>query len=102
MTAADEEGRRRAERARRVALFRYELTQDVIDARLSSQQRGPLVRAIAAREHDGPFGEKGRGVAADHRPVVSVVESGRVRRTGAQPGEADPADPGRGAGPSRR
>jgi putative transposase len=58
LTAADEEARRRAERARRVALFRYELIQDVIDVRLSTKQRGPLVRAIAAREHDGPFGEK--------------------------------------------
>lgn len=58
MIAADEEARRRAERARRVALFRYELIQDVIDVRLSTKQRGPLVRAIAAKEHDGPFGEK--------------------------------------------
>jgi len=58
LTAADEEARRRAERACRVALFRYELIQDVIDVRLSTKQRGPLVRAIAAREHDGPFGEK--------------------------------------------
>ena len=60
MTAADEEGRRRAERARRVGLFRYELIQDVIDVRLSTKQRGPLVRALAAKEHDGPFGEKVR------------------------------------------
>jgi putative transposase len=58
LTAADEEARRRAERARRVALFRYELIQDVIDVRLSTKQRGPLVRALAAKEHDGPFGEK--------------------------------------------
>jgi putative transposase len=57
LTAAEEEARRRAERARKVALFRYELIQDVIDARLSNRQRGPLVRAIAAREHVGPFGE---------------------------------------------
>jgi putative transposase len=57
LTAAEEEARRRAERARRVALFRYELIQDVIDGRLSTKQRGPLVRAIAAREHVGPFGE---------------------------------------------
>lgn len=58
MTAAEEEARRRAERARKVALFRYELIQDVIDVRLSTKQRGPLVRQIAAREHVGPFGEK--------------------------------------------
>ena len=58
MTAADEQARVRAERARQVALFRYRLIQDVIDVRLSTKQRGPLVQAIADREHDGPFGEK--------------------------------------------
>ena len=57
MTAVEEEARRRAERARQVALFRYELIQDVIDARLSTKQRGPMVRAIAAREHVDPFGQ---------------------------------------------
>ena len=57
MTTADEQTRVRAERARQVALFRYRLIQDVIDVRLSTKQRGPLVQAIADREHDGPFGE---------------------------------------------
>jgi hypothetical protein len=32
LTAAEEETRRRAERARKEALFRYELIQDVIEA----------------------------------------------------------------------
>ena len=58
MTTADEQARVRAERARQVALFRYRLIQEVIDVRLSTKQRGPLVQAIADREHDGPFGEK--------------------------------------------
>ena len=58
MTASEDETRRRAERARRVALFRYELIQDVLDPALTSRQRGRLVRELAAREHDGPFGEK--------------------------------------------
>jgi putative transposase len=58
LTTADEQVRVRAERARQVALFRYRLIQDVIDVRLSGRQRGPLVQAIAEREHDGPFGEK--------------------------------------------
>jgi putative transposase len=48
----------RAERARKVGLFRYTLIQDVIDPSLSTRQRGRLVREIAAKEHDGPFGEK--------------------------------------------
>jgi len=60
MNAREQEARLRAERARRVALFRYELIQEVIDPALSTRQRGPLVRALAAREHDGPFGEKVR------------------------------------------
>lgn len=57
---ADQETRRRAERARRVALFRYELIQDVIDPALSSRQRGRLVRALAEGAHQGPFGEQVR------------------------------------------
>jgi putative transposase len=56
LSQADDEQRRRAERARRVGLFRYELIQDAIDPRLSSRQRGKLVRALAERAHTGPFG----------------------------------------------
>lgn len=56
MTDVDGEQRRRAERARRIALFRYELIQEVIDPALSSRQRGRLVRRLAAGEHMGPFG----------------------------------------------
>jgi putative transposase len=58
MTAYEEETRQRAERARRIALFRYELIQDLIDGRLSCRQRGALVRELVGKEHDGPFGEK--------------------------------------------
>lgn len=57
MSQADEEQRRRAERARRVGLFRYELICDALDPQLSSRQRGKLVRELADREHPGPFGE---------------------------------------------
>jgi putative transposase len=56
----DGEQRRRAERARRIALFRYELIQEVIDPGLSSRQRGRLVRALAERVHTGPFGQSVR------------------------------------------
>jgi putative transposase len=55
-----DEERRRAERARRVALFRYELIQDVIDPAVSSRLRGRLVRALAEGAHPGPFGEQVR------------------------------------------
>jgi hypothetical protein len=48
MSQADDERRRRAERARRVGLFRYELIQDVIDPALPARQRGRMVRELAA------------------------------------------------------
>ena len=40
MTQADEEARRRAERARQVGLFRYQLIQDVTDPQLSARAAG--------------------------------------------------------------
>ena len=57
MNQADQEARRRAERARRVGLFRYELIQEVADPSLPARQRGRMVRALAAAEHRGPSGE---------------------------------------------
>jgi putative transposase len=56
VSQAEEEQRRRAERARRAALFRYELIQDVIDPQLPARERGRLVRELASREHEGPSG----------------------------------------------
>jgi hypothetical protein len=58
--AREQEARLRAERARRIALFRYELIQDVIDPTMSTRQCRPIVRALAERDHDGPFGEEVR------------------------------------------
>jgi putative transposase len=60
MSQADDERRRRAERARRVGLLRYELIQEVIDPQLSAGQRGRMVRALAQRTHTDPFGESAR------------------------------------------
>ena len=56
MTQADEEARRRAERARQVGLFRYQLICEVTGAQLSARQRGQRVRELAAREHEVPGG----------------------------------------------
>jgi putative transposase len=56
VSQADDEQRRRAERARRTALFRYELIQDVIDPQLSVRERGRLVRDLASSDHEGPSG----------------------------------------------
>jgi putative transposase len=52
-----DEERVRAERARAIGLFRYSLISEPANAKLSTRQRGRLVRAIADREHDGPFGQ---------------------------------------------
>jgi transposase InsO family protein len=52
-----DEERVRAERARAIGLFRYSLIREAADAKLSTKQRGRLVRALAAREHEGPFGK---------------------------------------------
>ena len=57
MTIVEDQARVRAERARQVALFRYRLIQDVVDVRLSSRERGRLVRQLAERDHAGPFGQ---------------------------------------------
>ncbi len=60
MSQADDERRRRAERARRVGLFRYELIQEVIDPQLSARQRGKQVRELAEQAHTDPFGARVR------------------------------------------
>jgi putative transposase len=52
-----EEEQRRAKRAHRVALFRYELIREAADGGLSTRQRGRLVRELAGQAHPGPFGQ---------------------------------------------
>jgi len=47
---------KRRERAQRIALFRYQLICPALEPGLSTKQRGQLVRQIAGRTHDGPFG----------------------------------------------
>ena len=60
MSVIDEATRLRAERARAVALFRYEVIQELTDPQMSARQRGELARTLADREHAGPFGDKVR------------------------------------------
>ncbi len=58
MTTAEEaDQRRRLERAREIALFRYSLIQEVISPHLTPAQRGLRVRELAAMTHDGPDGQ---------------------------------------------
>ncbi len=48
------------DRHRDVALFRYSLIREAADPALSKAERGALVRALAARDHTGPGGERVR------------------------------------------
>jgi putative transposase len=57
MAFSHDEERVRAERARAVGLFRYSLIREAADETLSTKQRGRVVRALAQREHEGPFGQ---------------------------------------------
>ena len=59
-TGHDREDQIRAGRARAVGLFRYSLIREAADERLSTKQRGRLVRALAEAEHTGPFGQRVR------------------------------------------
>lgn len=55
MSGAEEE-RKRAARAEQVALFRYQLIREAADPAVSTRQRGRMVREIASKAHEGPFG----------------------------------------------
>jgi putative transposase len=57
LTTVDDEARVRADRARAVALWRYQLIREPADPAHSTRQRGRMVRELAAREHPGPFGQ---------------------------------------------
>ena len=59
-TAQEADQRRRLERAREIALFRYSLIQDVISPHLTAAQRGRRVRQLAAMPHPGPDGTEVR------------------------------------------
>jgi putative transposase len=55
-TQQETDERRRLERAREIALFRYSLIQEVISPHLTAAQRGRRVRELAAMTHTGPGG----------------------------------------------
>jgi putative transposase len=59
-TQQETDQRRRLERAREIALFRYSLIQDVISPQLTAVQRGRRVRQLAAMTHPGPGGTQVR------------------------------------------
>jgi putative transposase len=59
-TQQEADERRRLERARQIALFRYSLIQDVISPHLTAAQRGRRVRQLAGMSHPGPDGTEVR------------------------------------------
>jgi putative transposase len=46
----------RRDRTEKIALFRYQLIRAAADAAVTTRQRGPMVRDLAAVVHPGPFG----------------------------------------------
>ena len=60
MAVSDDEEKVRAERARAIGLFRYQLIRETADAALSTKERGKMVRELASREHIDPFGRRVR------------------------------------------
>ena len=60
MAVGDDEAKVRAERARAIGLFRYQLIREAADPAHSTKQRGKLVRELASREHTDPFGRRVR------------------------------------------
>jgi putative transposase len=60
VSPAENEQQARAERARAIGLFRYQLIREAADPAHSTKQRGRLVRQIAAAEHVDPFGRRVR------------------------------------------
>ena len=98
VAVGDDEAKVRAERARAIGLFRYQLIREAADPAHSTKERGKMVRELASREHIDPFGRRVRISTADHRSLDPGLAGGRVRRAGAQPAPVHPAHPGRGAG----
>jgi len=56
-TQQESDERRRLERAREIALFRYSLVQELVSPGLTAAERGRRARLMAAVEHDGPGGQ---------------------------------------------
>jgi len=60
VAVGDDEARVRAERARAIGLFRYQLIREAADPAHSTKERGKMVREMASREHTDPFGRRVR------------------------------------------
>jgi len=60
MASEAQRDRRGVDRAQEIGLFRYALIRQAADPGLSHRERGALVRALAATEQVGPFGDRVR------------------------------------------
>ena len=60
VAVGDDEVKVRAERARAIGLFRYQLIREAADPAHSTKERGKMVRELASREHTDPFGRRVR------------------------------------------
>ena len=69
----DDEAKVRAERARAIGLFRYQLIREAADTTHSTKERGKMVRELASREHTDPFG---RPVRTRARPSTAGSATG--------------------------
>ena len=98
MAVGDDEAKVRAERARAIGLFRYQLIREAADPAHSTKERGKMVRELASREHTDPFG---RRVRISRQTIDRWIRDWRAGGFDAlvpNPRQCTPAHPGRGAG----
>jgi putative transposase len=89
VAVGDDEEKVRAERARAIGLFRYQLIREAADPAHSTKQRGKMVRELASCGHLDPFG---RRVRISRQTIDRWIRD--WRRVGAQPAPVHPAHPG--------
>jgi hypothetical protein len=93
LTIADDEVRVRAERARRIALWRYQLIREPADPGHSTRQRSRMVRELAGREHPGPFGPPVRATRATLDRWIAAWRRGGFDALVPSPRQATPRIP---------
>ena len=98
MAVGDDEAKVRAERARAIGLFRYQLIREAADPAHSTKERGKMVRELASREHIDPFG---RRVRISRQTIDRWIRDWRAGGFDAlvpSPRQCTPRTPARGAG----
>lgn len=93
MSTADDEARVRSDRARKIALWRYQLIREPADPACSTRQRGRMVRELAEREHPGPFGTPVRVARATLDRWITAWRRGGFDALVPSPRQATPRTP---------